>query len=513
MLAVVQSGALSGIDGVAVQVEVNTGESGDPDLVMVGLPDAAVKESKDRVSSALSNSGFNRTDTRTTINLAPGHLRKEGPSFDLPIALGILAATSQLNSETIDRYLIAGELSLSGETRPIRGGLSLAILARAEGKKGILLPPQTAQEAALVSEIPVYPVRSLDQAASFLDGRIFIEPAKPEDSPYTRRRPSDQAVDFSEIKGQLALRRAGEIAVAGSHNLLIIGPPGSGKSMVAKRIPTIMPEPTLDEFLDILRIQSAAGITRTSGSNAFFERPFRSPHHTISDVGLLGGGSIPGPGEISLAHNGVLFLDELPEFRRSTLEVLRQPLEDGQVSISRSAGKVTLPSSIMLVAAMNPTPDGYTGTEGRESRSTPAQIQRYRSKISGPLLDRIDIHVEAPALSIDELRSEKEGETSETIRGRVVNARKVQLARFTGTSATANARMSHRQIREHCHLDKDLGDLLQNAMEELSLSARAYDRILKVSRTIADLAGSESIEGNHLLEAIQYRSLDRNLFY
>lgn len=514
MLAVVQSGALSGIDGVPVQVEVNTGEAGEPKLILVGLPDAAVKESQDRVTSALVNSGFDCPRTRTTINLAPGHLRKEGPIFDLPIALGILSATSQLRGdEVLDRYLIAGELSLSGRTCPVRGGLSLALLARAERKDGILLPKKTAQEAALVSDIPVYPVESLEQAASFLDGRITIEPARPDESPYTRRRPNGESVDFSEIKGQQALRRAIEIAVAGSHNALIIGPPGSGKSMVAKRIPTIMPEPTLDEYLEILRIHSAAGITRNENNGQWFERPFRSPHHTISDVGLLGGGSIPGPGEISLAHNGVLFLDELPEFRRSTLEVLRQPLEDGQVTISRSAGKITLPSSIMLVAAMNPTPDGYTGAEGRESRSTPAQIQRYRSKISGPLLDRIDIHVEAPALSIEELRTEKEGESSASIRERVMAAREIQIDRFRGTAARANSRMSHRQIRKHCELNKGLGDLLQNAMEELSLSARAYDRILKVSRTIADLAGSEKIEGNHLLEAIQYRSLDRNLFY
>ncbi len=513
MLSVVQSGTLLGIEGYPVQVEVNTGEAGDPRLVLVGLPDAAVKESQDRVSSALGNSGFDTPHTRTTINLAPGHLRKEGPSFDLPIALGILSATGQLRADNLTRYLIAGELSLSGETRPVRGGLSLALLARSAKKEGILLPVESAQEAALVADVPVYPVRSLDQAVSFLEGGIQIDPALPEESPFTRRPPPDGQIDFAEIKGQHSVRRAVEIAVAGSHNLLIIGPPGSGKSMIAKRIPTIMPEPTLDEYLEVLRIHSAAGMTRGGGEGHWFERPFRAPHHTISDVGLLGGGSIPGPGEISLAHNGVLFLDELPEFRRSTLEVLRQPLEDGQVTISRSAGKITLPSSIMLVAAMNPTPDGYSGADGRESRSTPAQIQRYRSRISGPLLDRIDIHVEAPALSIEELRNEKAGETSAAIRNRVVAARELQLERFSDSRVSSNARMTHRQIREHCALQEGLGDLLQNAMEELSLSARAYDRILKVSRTIADLDESPSIESSHLLEAIQYRSLDRNLFF
>ncbi|MEM0966892.1 MAG: YifB family Mg chelatase-like AAA ATPase [Verrucomicrobiota bacterium] len=513
MLSVVQSGALSGIDGLPVQIEVNTGEAGDPRLVLVGLPDAAVKESQDRVTSALSNSGFDAPRTRTTINLAPGHLRKEGPSFDLPIALGILASTSQMNGDSLSEYLIAGELSLSGETRPIRGGLSLALLARQEGKAGILLPRKTAEEAALVEGIRVFPIDSLEQAVHFLEGSATISPAIAAESPFLRRRPVEEDLDFSEIKGQHGLRRAVEIAVAGSHNLLIIGPPGSGKSMVAKRISSIMPEPTLEEYLEILRIHSVAGITRNDSQKRWFERPFRSPHHTISDVGLLGGGSIPGPGEISLAHNGVLFLDELPEFRRSTLEVLRQPLEDGEVTISRSAGKITLPASIMLVAAMNPTPDGYTGQEGRETRSTPAQIQRYRSRISGPLLDRIDIHVEAPALTLAELREEKTGETSKAIRERVVEARSVQQSRFHGTAATANATMSHRQIRTHCPLSSELGGLLQNAMEELSLSARAYDRILKVSRTIADLDQSSDIQANHLLEAIQYRSLDRNLFY
>lgn len=513
MLSILQSGSLVGIEALPVQVEVNTGEAGDPRLVLVGLPDAAVKESQDRVASALRNSAFQAPRTRTTINLAPGHLRKEGPSFDLPIALGILASTSQLQPDALSDYIIAGELSLSGETRDIRGGLSLALLARQEKKKGLLLPPGTASEAALVEGVDVIPVRSLEEAARYLENTVQIEPCSAEDSPFAREPDDAYSLDFSEIKGQFALRRAVEVAVAGGHNLLMIGPPGSGKSMVAKRIPTIMPKPGLDEYLEILSIHSAAGMTRQIEGKGYFQRPFRAPHHTISDVGLLGGGSIPGPGEISLAHNGVLFLDELPEFKRSTLEVLRQPLEDGEVTISRSAGKITLPASIMLVAAMNPTPDGYTGNEGRESRSTPAQIQRYRSRISGPLLDRIDIHIDAPALSLEELRTEKPGESSENIRQRILSARDIQKKRFQRSKTSSNARMSHKQIRQFCALSDSLGDLLQNAMEELSLSARAYDRILKVARTAADLDEAENIDSHHLLEAIQYRSLDRNLFY
>lgn len=519
MLATVLSAALQGIDATPVQVEVNSGESGEPKLIMVGLPDTAVKESDDRVFSAISNSGFRMPRTRTTINLAPGTLRKEGPMYDLPIGLGILAATDQLNPARLNDYLIAGELSLSGATRPVKGALAMAILARDLGKKGILLPSLAAEEASLVEGISVFPVESLDEAFRFLSGEKEITPLVSGASSDARRQrqassrsESAHEIDFDEIKGQHAVRRAVEVAVAGSHNLLTIGPPGSGKSMIAKRIPTIIPEPTLDEYLEILRIQSAAGRT-ISGEMNWFQRPYRSPHHTISDVGLLGGGSIPGPGEVSLAHNGVLFLDELPEFKRSALEVLRQPLEDGEVSISRSAGKITLPCVFMLVAAMNPCPCGYLGDGKHECRCGSTQIQRYRSKISGPLLDRIDIHIEAPALSIDELRNSKPGESSAQIRERIQKARRVQQERFRGTGASCNARMSNSQIRQYCAIDSSLGDLLQQAMEQLSLSARAYDRILRVSRTIADLAGSETIQAAHLLEAIQYRSLDRNTFY
>lgn len=512
MLATLFSAALQGIEALPVHVEVNHGESGDCKLILVGLPDAAVKESDDRVLSALANSGYGGLRTRTTINLAPGDLRKEGPLYDLPIALGILVATGQITAPDIGDYLIAGELSLSGATRPVRGALAFARLARALGCRGLLLPAACAAEAALVEGVSVYPIQSLDQAARFLSGAAAIAPITHAQAITAERAAPEPSGDFSEVKGQHALRRAVEVAVAGSHNLLIMGPPGSGKSMVAKRVPSIMPAPTLDESLEILAIHSAAGQTLGS-SRHLGVRPVRAPHHTISDVGLIGGGSIPGPGEISLAHHGVLFLDELPEFKRSALEVLRQPLEDGQVTISRSAGKVTLPCGFMLVAAMNPCPCGYLGDAKHECRCSPSQIQRYRARVSGPLLDRIDLHVEAPAVGISELRSTSPGEPSSAIAARVQTARNRQLARYRGTPTTANARMTHKQIREHIQLDSTLGDLLQQAMEQLSLSARAYDRILKVARTIADLAGADRIESPHLLEAIQYRSLDRKVFY
>lgn len=512
MLSVLSSGALQGIESKPVQIEVNTGECGELRLVLAGLPDAAVKESQNRVFSALVNSGFATPTTRTTVNLAPGDMRKEGPLYDLPIALGILASSRQIRPQNLDAFLFAGELSLSGKVRPIKGALAMALLARKQKKIGILLPQESAQEAALVDGIHVYPVHSLDHAVRFLSGECAIDPLKSQNSTFFKIPVQDNVLDFSDVKGQYALRRAVEVAVAGGHNLLMIGPPGSGKSMVAKRIPSIMPKPSWDDFLEILSISSAAGIT-LAGDGCFFQRPFRSPHHTISDVGLLGGGSIPGPGEISLAHRGVLFMDELPEFKRSALEVLRQPLEEGEVTISRSAGKVTFPCAFMLVAAMNPCPCGYYGDKNRECRCNPTQIQRYRSRISGPLLDRIDIHIEAPALSIQEMRSERAGESSSSIRERIQNARKIQSDRFAGYSFSCNALMGHKQIRQHCAVDKEQSILLQQAMEQLSLSARAYDRVLKVARTVADLQGSTSIETRHLLEAIQYRSLDRNLFY
>ncbi len=507
MLATVKSAALQGIEAVPVLVEVNSGESGDPRLIMVGLPDTAVKESDDRVFSALSNSGFRKPQTRTTINLAPGDLKKEGPMYDLPIALGILESTGQMSaSGRFDKFTIAGELSLSGAVRAIRGGLAFALQAKAKGQRGVILPVKSAREAALVSGIEVYGVETLDQAKRFLEGELQLSRFD-QSSLFDQTRHTSN-LDFRDVKGQEQARRAVEIAVAGGHNFLIIGPPGSGKSMIAKRIPTIMPDPTLEEYLEILQIQSASGATKRWDALEK-KRPFRSPHHTISDVGLLGGGTIPGPGEISLAHNGVLFMDELPEFKRSALEVMRQPLEDGQVTISRSAGKVTLPCNFMLVAAMNPCPCGYLGSRQGDCACSTIQVQRYRSRISGPLLDRIDIHVEAPALSIEELRTSQKGESSEVLRQRISAAREIQLNRFREEDYVTNSSMSESEIESYCAITPQMGAILQTAMEKLCLSARAYNRILKVARTIADLAESEAIQLNHLTEAIQYRSLDR----
>lgn len=501
-----------GIDAWRVTVEVNPGEFGEPVPIIVGMATTSVKESKDRVWGAIVNSHFPLPTKRTVIHLAPGHLRKEGSLYDLPIAVGVLQASGYITVPTLQDYMLAGELSLSGELRPVRGGLALAVCAKREGMKGILLPPTTAREAALVRDLKVYEVHSLAETCAFLEGRIELQPLE-------ERFAADLPVedgdgpDFMDVKGQQSVRRAIEVAAAGSHNIALIGPPGSGKSMMAKRIPSILPPLVESEFLDILRIYSASGQT-LGGKTLQPRRPFRSPHHTISEVGLIGGGSIPGPGEISLAHHGVLFLDEMGEFKRGALEVLRQPLEDGQVTISRSAGKVTLPAAFMLVAAMNPCPCGYLGDGSGRCRCNPREIQQYRSRISGPLLDRIDIHVNAPALSLDELRQKSPGESSFNMRQRVQNARSRQAQRFDHTSLTpnaiyANSQMLPRHIRDFCHLDNSLEDVLQRAMQRLKLSARAYDRILKVARTIADLDNSPQILKSHLNEAIHYRSLDR----
>ena len=507
MLSVIRSAALVGIEAMPVEVEVNTGEKGEMGLWLVGLPDSAVKESEERVLSALQNSGLRTPETRTTVNLAPGDLRKEGAIYDLPIALGISCSLGQLDRLRLGDYLIAGELGLSGHTRPIRGGVAMAILAKKLGLRGVMLPRASAEEAALVEGLEAVPIDSLDGALRFLSGTPGFGPLPAGTNPFLRPAPPGRP-DFSEVKGQAAARRAVEVAAAGGHNLLILGPPGSGKSLIAKRIPTILPRPDPEEFLEILSVRSAAGASFADAAQDW-SRPFRSPHHTISDIGLIGGGSIPGPGEVSLAHHGVLFLDELPEFRRTALEVLRQPLEDGCVTVSRAAAKVTLPARLMLVAAMNPCPCGHLGDARRECRCSLAQIRKYRSKISGPLLDRIDIQIEAPALSLDELRSAEPGETSEAMRLRIEAARARQRERFHGRSGACNAVLGGRELREYCALDRAQGDLLQQAMEKLGLSARAYDRILRVSRSIADLAGAENIRTTDLLEAIHYRSLDR----
>ena len=512
MLSTSLSATLSGVSAISVTVEANSGEKGDPKCVLVGLPDASVKESMDRVFSSIGNTGFSKPRTHVTINLAPGDIRKEGAAFDLPIALTLLSSTGQIQGKGLKDYLIAGELALSGAVRNIKGGLAMTILAKKLGKKGILLPRESALEACLIEGIDVFGIDSLAEAVSFFDYGSERLPLSRSDSPYAEIKNSSYQEDFSDVKGQHALRRAVEVAVAGGHNLLIIGPPGAGKSMVAKRIPTILPEPEMDEFLEILNIYSIQDSSLHNKYNGMI-RPVRCPHHTISDVGLLGGGTIPGPGEISLAHNGILFLDELPEFKRSALEVLRQPLEDGEVTISRSAGKITLPSKFMLVAAMNPCPCGYLGDSQNNCRCSMPQIQKYRSKISGPLMDRIDIHIETPAVKIEEIQSEKSGESSDQIRSRILACRKFQKVRykkFVNYNLT-NARIPQNLMDVICEIGEEEKALIKKAMEQLSLSARAYNKVLKISRTIADLDQSIKIQRKHLLEAIQYRSLDRNL--
>jgi magnesium chelatase family protein len=520
MLAITYSVALIGVQAEVITIEVNSGERGELRYVLVGLPDSAVKESQDRVLSALDNCGFQAPNTKTTINLAPGDLKKEGPAYDLPIALCILAATQQIQSpkhdlnQTLKDYLIAGELSLSGAIRPIKGGLAMAQLAKKLKLKGVLLPEATAEEANLIEGIAVHPIQTLSQAVEFLQNPECHPPLPNYSINAHTDSDNPSKLDFSDVKGQHSVRRAVEIAVSGNHNLLIIGSPGSGKSMIAKRIPTIMPQPTLDEYLEILSIHSASGYSQEFNPK-HPKRPFRAPHHTTSDVALLGGGSFPKPGEISLAHNGVLFLDELPEFKRSTLEVMRQPLEEGTVSISRSQAKITLPASFMLIAAMNPCPCGYHGDPKRPCRCSLQQIARYRSRISGPLLDRIDLHVEAPSLTIKEIQSTQTSEDSRSIRIRCQKARAQQTQRFAHKAHAyqqCNAHMTSQELKTHCPLNEAQLQLLHDAMHQLKLSVRAYDRILKVARTIADLDDSEHILEKHLLEAIQYRNLDRALF-
>lgn len=507
MFGKVLSASVLGIDAYLIQVEVHL-DSQLPAFTTVGLPDGAVKESKERVTAAIKNSGYTFPKKRVTVNLAPADIKKEGSGFDLPMAVGILAATGKVRGEKLDQYVLLGELSLDGSLRPIRGVLPIAVTLRKANVRGIILPKENAREAAMAEGLEVYPANSLVETCALLNAENMPEPFTI-DMKKVFSQSRNYLIDFQDVKGQDHVKRALEVAAAGGHNIILVGPPGSGKTMLAKRIPTILPDLTLEEALETTKIYSVAGCL-PAGAALIATRPFRSPHHTISDAGLIGGGKIPKPGEVSLADHGVLFLDELPEFKKNVLEVMRQPLEDGQVTISRAVVSLTYPAQFMLAAAMNPCPCGYATDPNHECSCIPAQVQRYLSKISGPLLDRIDIHIEVPAVKYKELSSEPTGETSEQIRERVKATREVQLKRFLGRKHVfCNARMQSKDIRKYCKIDSRGDELLKMAITRFGLSARAYDRILKVSRTIADLEQSDAILPEHISEAIQYRSLDR----
>jgi len=508
MIAKTYTCSLLGVDAVPVEVEVDI-TPGLPYFATVGLPDNIVRESKDRVKAALQNSGYTFPADRITVNLAPANLKKEGSGFDLPIAVGILAALGIVNPQKAEGMLLTGELALDGRVKPVAGCLSMSILARDSGYRDVIVPAPNAPEAAVIDTVSVRPVDHLSEVVEFLNGRNELPIFKSNSEGIWNERTWEDA-DFEEVKGQEHAKRGIEVAAAGNHNVLMIGPPGSGKTMLAQRIPGIMPLLSFEEAIETSKIFSVAGMLQNNP--LVVRRQFRSPHHTISDAGLVGGGHIPRPGEVSLAHNGVLFLDELPEFRRNVLDLLRQPLEDGQVTIARAAITLTYPARFMLVAAMNPCPCGYSGDPVKACTCSPVLVQRYRGRISGPILDRIDLHIEVPAVKYEQLRSEGKAERSHSIRDRVSRTRDIQLKRLAGEGIYSNSQMKPRHIKKYCRLDAQGHNLLEQAVRQLGLSARAYHRILKVARTIADLEGQESIQPHYLLEAIQYRTLDRKMF-